>query len=59
MGEGRNILPPMPWQTIGRMTDSDLKAVWAFLRSLKPIENAVPDPISPTGDKIPTPMSKK
>jgi len=48
MGTGRDILPPMPWQTIGQMTDRDLKAVFAYLKSLKPISNAVPDPITPT-----------
>ena len=42
-GNGRAILPPMPWMDIGRMTDEDLKSVFAYLRSLKPIRNAVPD----------------
>ena len=37
MGEGRDILPPMPWMNFGQMTDADLKAVFAYLRSLKPI----------------------
>lgn len=54
MGEGRDILPPMPWQNYAQMTDEDLKAIFAYLHSLPPIENAVPDPISPTGEKIPT-----
>lgn len=54
MGEGRPILPPMPWVDLGKMTDDDLKAIFAYLQSLPPIENAVPDPISPTGEKIPT-----
>lgn len=47
MGEGRPILPPMPWPQVGSLTDDDLKAVFAYLRSVKPIENAVPDPIPP------------
>ena len=54
MGEGRDILPPMPWPNFAQMTDADLKAVFAFLHSLPPISNAVPDPISPTGERIPT-----
>jgi mono/diheme cytochrome c family protein len=45
--EGREILPPMPWQMYAQMTDEDLKAVWAYLRTLKPIKNAVPEPIPP------------
>ncbi len=54
MGEGRPILPPMPWQEYRNLTDADLKAVFAYLKSLPPIENAVPDPISPTGEKLKT-----
>jgi mono/diheme cytochrome c family protein len=54
MGEGRDILPPMPWQMYRNMTDDDLKAVFAYLQSLPPIDNAVPDPITPTGEKLPT-----
>ena len=48
-GEGRPILPPMPWQNFAQFTDDDLKAVFAFLQSLPPIQNAVPDPIPPSG----------
>jgi hypothetical protein len=50
-GEGRPILPPMPWQDLRQMTDEDLKAVFAFLQSIPPIVNAVPDPIPP--EKLP------
>ena len=46
-GEGRDLLPPMPWQVYKNMTDDDLKAVWAFLRSLPAVNNAVPDPVPP------------
>jgi mono/diheme cytochrome c family protein len=45
MGVSRPILPPMPWQVYRAMPDSDLKAIYAFLRTIKPIHNAVPDPI--------------
>jgi len=48
-GEGRPILPPMPWEIYRQMTDDDLKAVWAFLQTLPPIQNAIPDPIPPPG----------
>ena len=47
MGSSRDILPPMPWQTIGQMTDDDLKAIFAYLKSLPPIENQVPAPLPP------------
>jgi len=49
MGEGRAILPPMPWPEYRKMTDEDLSAIFAFLRTLPPIENAVPDPIPHAG----------
>ncbi len=59
MGEGRAILPPMPWPEYRKMTDEDLKAIFAYLMSLKPIENAVPDPIAPSGERMPTMKSPK
>ena len=47
MGVGRPLLPPMPWQGIGQMTDQDLKAIYAYLMSLPPIHNEVPQPVPP------------
>lgn len=47
MGVGRPILPPMPWPDIGKTSDEDLKAIFAYLKSLPPIRNAVPSPIPP------------
>ena len=47
MGTARNILPPMPWQFIGQLSDDDLKAIWAYLGTIPAINNHVPDPISP------------
>jgi hypothetical protein len=47
MGTGRDLLPPMPWQVIGQKTDQDLKDIFAYLKSTKPIVNRVPDPIPP------------
>ena len=43
-GVSRQILPPMPWQVYRNMTDEDLKSVYAYLRTIKPIHNQVPDP---------------
>jgi mono/diheme cytochrome c family protein len=42
-GVGREIMPPMPWQSYARMTDSDLRAIFAYLQSVPVIRNAVPD----------------
>jgi mono/diheme cytochrome c family protein len=44
-GRGRQILPPMPWFNYGKMTDEDLKATFAYLRSIPPVKNRVPSPI--------------
>jgi mono/diheme cytochrome c family protein len=46
-GVSRQLLPPMPWPAYSQMTDQDLKAIFAYLRTLKPIKNAVPSPVAP------------
>jgi mono/diheme cytochrome c family protein len=46
-GSGRQILPPMPWMNFAQLTDDDLKAVFAYLQSLPPINNPVPAPLPP------------
>jgi cytochrome c553 len=38
---GTMIQPPMPNEVYQNMTDDDLKAIWAYLRTIKPIRNAV------------------
>jgi mono/diheme cytochrome c family protein len=43
----RDILPPMPWQSLAKASDEDLRAIFAYLKSLPPIDNRVPDPIPP------------
>lgn len=42
--EGEPLLPPMPWNMYAKMTDDDLKAVYAYLSSLPPIQNNVKAP---------------
>jgi len=44
---GRDILPPMPWFNYKIMSDDDLKAMWAYLRSIPAIQNQVPLPQPP------------
>jgi hypothetical protein len=46
-GTSRPILPPMPWTAFRNMTDDDLKAVYAYLRTIKPVTNHVPAPVEP------------
>ena len=45
MGVSRPILPPMPWQAFRNFSEEDLKAMFAYLRTVPPIKNRVPDPV--------------
>lgn len=47
----RPMLPPMPWQMYRNMTDDELKAIFAYLKSTKPIHNIVPQPTPPVSSK--------
>jgi hypothetical protein len=44
---GRPVMPPMPWESIGKMTDQDLKCIFAYLRTVKPVRNNVHAYVSP------------
>ena len=46
-GQGRPILPPMPWPMYRNATDEDLHAVFAYLQTIPAIKNRVPQPIEP------------
>jgi mono/diheme cytochrome c family protein len=43
-GQGRPLLGPMPWRWLSKANDEDLKAIFAYLQSTRPIRNAVPSP---------------
>jgi cytochrome c553 len=47
MGVSRPILPPMPWTSYRNFSDDDLKAMYAYLRSMRPVSNHVPAPETP------------
>ena len=49
---GRDILPPMPWFNLKDMPEDDLKAMWAYLRSIPPIKNQVPFPVVPGSSPV-------
>ncbi len=55
MGTSRAIQPPMPWPWIGRATDADLKAIFAYLKSVPPVSNHVPDYSEPKSADSKTP----
>jgi hypothetical protein len=44
---GRPIMPPMPWELVGKMTDEDLTAIYTYLQELPAINNRVPVPVPP------------
>lgn len=43
MGRGRPLMPPMPWQVYSNFTDDDLKSIFAYLQSIPPVSNKVPE----------------
>lgn len=42
----RPILPPMPWFVYKNMTDEDLKSIFAYLKTVPPVNNVAPAPKS-------------
>ncbi|MBO9728960.1 MAG: c-type cytochrome [Chitinophaga sp.] len=42
---GRILLPPMPWVNYSRLTDDDAAAIFAYLKSTKPVKNVAPAPV--------------
>jgi hypothetical protein len=49
---GRGLLPPMPWQMYNNFSDEELKAIFAYLKSTKPINNVVPAPLPPVSAPV-------
>lgn len=43
----RDLLPPMPWQNFRNLSDDDLRAIFAYLKTTKPVHNVVPAPKAP------------
>jgi cytochrome c553 len=43
----RELLPPMPWQSYSQLPDEDIKSIFAYLKSIKPVVNPVPLAIPP------------
>lgn len=67
----RNTRPPMPWSSLHSMSDQDLKAMFAYIKSLEPLGEKAPayvppgqeprtpyivfEPVMPAGMASPTP----
>lgn len=47
LGRGRPLLPPMPVHYVNTLTDEDLRNVFAYLQSIPPVSNRVPQPVPP------------
>jgi mono/diheme cytochrome c family protein len=45
--DGRELAPIMPWRAFADLTKSDLHAIAAYLKSLKPVSHQVPGPFGP------------
>jgi mono/diheme cytochrome c family protein len=65
--DGRVLSPVMPWPNFAGMTDADVNAIVAYLRSLKPVRNKVAGPF-PAGEEpgifawrmfVPTPKAAR
>jgi hypothetical protein len=48
-------MPPMPWFTLAKLEDADLRAVYRYIRSLGPAGRQVPAYVAP-GGKVTTPF---
>lgn len=46
--DGSPLLPPMPWPMYSQMTDEDLHALAAYLKSIPPVKHKAPDIVPPT-----------
>jgi hypothetical protein len=49
-GNGRAILPPMPWMDLAALPEADLKSLYAYLKSIPAVRNPVP------AHKVPDPV---
>lgn len=47
LDEGRPLLPPMPWQNYRTLRDHEIHAIFSYLKSIKPVRNIVPAPVTP------------
>ena len=45
----RKVLPPMPTKNYVEVSNEDLQAIWAHLKTVKPVKNDVPPALNPRG----------
>lgn len=51
----RRLLPPMPVEATRNFTDDEIKAMFAYIRTIPPIKNVVPQPLPPASAPPPPP----
>lgn len=44
-GMNRKLMQPMPWKEISELDDENLKAIYHYLKTVKPVKNKVPDSV--------------
>ncbi|MCF3111521.1 c-type cytochrome [Niabella sp. CC-SYL272] len=44
MDAARSLLPPMPWFNLAKLTDEDIQAIHAYLKTTRPVKNVAPAP---------------
>jgi mono/diheme cytochrome c family protein len=54
--DGSPMLPPMPWPNAAQMSDEDIQAVAAYLKSLPAVSHKVPERLQP-GSKAPAKLT--
>ncbi len=50
---GRPLLPPMAMMPVKHYTDDEMKAIFTYLKTIKPVRNIVPAPTPPASIKQP------
>jgi hypothetical protein len=40
--DARPLMPPMPWQNFAKLTNEDLRSIYYYLKTTKPVNNNVP-----------------
>jgi hypothetical protein len=48
MDGARPLLPPMPWVVYKNLSHEDLSSIFAYLQTIAPVKNAVPNPVPPS-----------
>lgn len=50
--DGNYLCPPMPWPEFRNMTDQDIWSIVAYLKSIKPVVNQVPEDVDNLGHAV-------